>query len=75
MVRPTGSITAETPVFAGANQRQSEFDGAHPRLLEMLVGTGRDPEPAVIGEIDDPARPFAASRNVAGKDRLVADER
>src|ERR1700694_510077 len=41
----------------------------------MLVGTGRDSKPAVIGQVDDPARTVVARRNAIGKDRLVTDQR
>src|ERR1700737_3867745 len=41
----------------------------------MLIGTGADAEPAVIGDIDDPTRPLAALHDIARKNDLVADQR
>ena len=58
-----------------AHQRQAFAIAQHARLLEMLVGPGADAEPAVIGQIDQPARPLAARHRCAGEDRFVADQR
>ena len=58
-----------------ANQRQAFLDGAQARLLQMLIGAGRDSEPAVIGQVNDPAGAIVARRNIAGKNRLVANQR
>ncbi len=41
----------------------------------MLIRSGGDAEPAVIGHIDDPARPFAGRREFAGENDLVANQR
>ena len=41
----------------------------------MLIGTTADAEPAVVGEIEQPARPFVVRYGFAGKDDLVAEER
>ena len=44
----------------------------------MLIGAGRDAEPGVVGEVQEPARTFGVGKGVAdfgGKDRLVADQR
>src|ERR1700722_6154332 len=57
-----------------ANQRQAFFDRAYARLLEMLIGAARNAEPAVIGDIDDPARPRLFGHHLARKDDLVADQ-
>ena len=60
--------------IGSTHHRQSLLDRAQPHLLQMLIGAGRDSEPAVIGQVDDPARAIVARGNVAGKDRLVADQ-
>jgi hypothetical protein len=57
-----------------AHQRQALLDGAQARLLQMLVGTAADSEPAVIGQIEQPARSLAACRRFLGKDHLVAKQ-
>src|SRR5690606_21251968 len=41
----------------------------------MLPRAGRIPEPAVIGEIEKPARAAARRQDFAREDRLVADQR
>src|SRR5258708_11016603 len=41
----------------------------------MLIGTAAVAEPAVICDIDDPARALAARHHVARKNDLVADQR
>src|SRR6478736_9995709 len=41
----------------------------------MLVGTGTDTEPAVIGDIDQPSGPFATRYRCVGEDRLVTNQR
>src|SRR5207237_1252589 len=58
----------------GANARQSLLDRPQPCLLQMLVGTSRDAKPAVIGQIDDPARSVVVRGNVGGKNRFVTDQ-
>ena len=58
----------------GTNHRQALLDRAQPRLLQMLVGAGRDSKPAVIGQIDDPARTVFARCNVAGKDCFITNQ-
>ena len=62
-------------VIGGANQRQSQFDGADLGLAEMLIGARRVAEPGIVGDVDDeigaPRLPVPLSR----KDDLVADER
>ena len=61
---------AEMPVLAARSKRQAYFDRAHARLLEMLIRSGANTEPAVIGDVDDPARPLAAAAlTSSGKDR------
>src|ERR1700726_862038 len=40
----------------------------------MLVGPGAVSEPAIIGDVDDPAGPLAARHDVARKNDLVADQ-
>src|ERR1700751_2293815 len=41
----------------------------------MLVRSAEIAEPAVIGDIDDPARPLLAGAQFARKDYLITDER
>src|SRR5262249_4615405 len=48
---------------------------AHARLLKMLVWPAADAEPAVVGDVDEPARTLAARYRLTGKDDLVADQR
>jgi hypothetical protein len=43
--------------------------------MQMLVGTGRLPKPAVIGNIEHEHRPFGALHQFTRKDSLVADQR
>src|ERR1700730_10674048 len=47
----------------GPHQRQPFLDGSHPGLLEMLLRSGAEPEPAVIGEIEHPGRPLGTARH------------
>ena len=61
--------------IGGAHERQAFLDGADARLLQMLIGTGAVSEPAVIGDVDDPAGPLAARHNITRKNDLVADQR
>jgi hypothetical protein len=42
------------------NHRQPLFDRAQARLLQVLIGAGRNAKPAVIGKVDDPARTVIA---------------
>src|SRR6266853_5712386 len=62
------------PTVGGANQWQSLLDSANPGLLEMLVGTGADPKPSVVGQIQEPAGPLSIWNRFAGKNSFVADE-
>ena len=48
--------------ICGTNQRQPLLDRAQARLLQMLIGTGGNSKPAVIGQVDDPARTVVARR-------------
>src|SRR6185312_5944112 len=57
------------------NDRQALLDGAQPRLLQMLIGTGRNSKPAIIGQVDDPARTIVMRGNGIWKNRLIADQR
>ena len=63
------------------HQRQALLDGAQAGGLEMLIGPGRVPEPAVVRDVEKPRRPCrrghagAARHHLAGEDRLVADQR
>src|SRR3954471_19734111 len=57
------------------HQWQPFLDGAHPCLLEVLVGAWAAPEPAVIGEVEHPAGALAARNRLTRKDDLVADQR
>src|ERR1700691_695672 len=41
----------------------------------MLIRTCRNTEPAVVGHVDDPARPLARRHDFACKNDLIADER
>src|SRR5262245_24107422 len=41
----------------------------------MLIRPGTDSEPAIVRNIDHPARPLAARHRGAGKYRLVTDQR
>ena len=61
--------------IGGAHQRQAFLDRAHARLLQMLIGPGAAAEPAVIGDVEQPAGPLAARHGLAGKHDLVADQR
>src|SRR5439155_8646537 len=61
--------------IGGAHQRQTLLDRAYARLLQVLVWPGAVAEPAVIGEIDEPARPLARRHRLAGQHDLVADKR
>src|SRR5215472_16903084 len=44
--------------IGGPHQRKPLFDRAYSRLLEVLVGACAGAEPAVIGQIEEPAGPF-----------------
>ena len=50
-----------------------------PRLLQMLVRAAGNSKPAVVGDVDDPARPqadtFLGGAQFAGEDNFIADER
>src|SRR6185437_2592449 len=39
----------------GSHEGKSFLDRAQPGLLKMLIGTRADSEPAVVGEVHDPA--------------------
>ncbi len=41
----------------------------------MLVRSGGDPEPAVVGHVDDPAWPFARRHDFARENDLITDQR
>src|SRR6185503_1934262 len=56
-------------------QGQSFGDRKDARLLEMLIRPGADSEPAIVRDIDHPARPLAGRHCGTRKDRLVTDQR
>ena len=59
----------------GADHRQAFLDRAQSRLLQMLIGAGRDSEPAVVGQVDDPARHDRRVRRYCRENRLIANQR
>ena len=61
--------------IGGANERKTFLDGEHAGLLQMLVRPCTYAEPRVVGEVQEPARPFSRGHCLTGKDRLVADQR
>src|SRR6516165_12313253 len=63
------------PGIGGARQRQTLLDRGHARLLQMLVRSAGISKPAVIGDIDDPARPLVRRLQFARKNYLITDER
>ena len=58
----------------GPNHRKPLLDAAHPRLCEMLVGTGGLAEPAIVGDVDENTRPVLRIDEIMREDRLVADK-
>ena len=50
------------PVLAARTRGKPLLDGSQAGLGEMLVGTGRRPEPGIVGDVQDEAR----ARTVAG---------
>src|SRR5215469_9079918 len=63
------------PSIGGARQRQTLLDRGHACLLQMLVRSAGISKPAVIGDIDDPARPLVRRLQFARKNYLITDER
>jgi hypothetical protein len=41
----------------------------------MLMGTGRDAEPGIVGNVKNKTRPGSLQHHAAGEDRLIADRR
>src|SRR5215207_5263761 len=41
----------------------------------MLIGAAALPEPAIIGDVEQPSRPVARAGDPPGKDRFIANER
>ena len=61
--------------IGATDERQSLLDGAHARLMEVLVGPRAATEPRIVGEVKQPAWPLGPARDLIGKDDFVADER
>ena len=56
-------------------QREPLLDGTQTRLLEVLVRAAAEPEPAVIGQVEQPARALARHSDFVREDDFIAKQR
>src|SRR5690606_10442876 len=71
---PAGVDHACDSVVGDPDKRQAFLHSPDTRLVKMLVRAGRLTEPAVVGDVDEGARPLARLDDSARKDRFIADK-
>ena len=74
-ILPTGSMTAEIPVLAARTSGKPSATARTRACWKCWIGPGADAEPAIVRDVDEPARPLPGWHRGVGKDGLVAYQR